>query len=63
MLFVFTIAVAIKVWFCGLAAACKSPATAQALAGISVLVFSLYIGYPIPEPTMIGALRWLAYIN
>jgi ATP-binding cassette subfamily G (WHITE) protein 2 (SNQ2) len=79
MLFLFTLAVGMKAWFRGLAAACKSPATAQTFAGISVLAMALYTGkesvyimhslcsycagYTIPQPTMIGALRWITYIN
>jgi len=34
-----------KAWFRALAAAMKSEATAQAIAGISVLVLVLYTGY------------------
>jgi ABC-type multidrug transport system permease subunit len=41
----------------------KSEATAQAVAGMSVLVLALYTGYAIPQPSMIGALRWITYIN
>ncbi|EAU89680.2 hba2 [Coprinopsis cinerea okayama7 len=62
-LFVFAMAVTMKSWFRGIAAAFKSEATAQAVAGISVLALSIYTGYTIPKPTMIGALRWITYIN
>ena len=31
--------------------------------GISIPVVAIYSGYIIPKPSMIGALRWLAYIN
>jgi hypothetical protein len=44
MLFLFTLAVGMKAWFRGLAAACKSPATAQTFAGISILAMALYTG-------------------
>lgn len=63
MLFLFVMALATKAWFRGLAAACKSEAMAQTFAGISVLVMVIYTGYVIPKPSMIGALRWLTYIN
>ena len=52
-----------KAWFRTLAAAFKSEATAQALAGIVLLAVVLYTGYAIPKPSMIGALRWITYIN
>jgi ATP-binding cassette, subfamily G (WHITE), member 2, SNQ2 len=69
-----------KAWFRALAAAMKSEATAQAVAGISVLLLVLYTGYgkyqmvkvyfvltfvskAIPQPSMIGALRWITYVN
>ena len=38
-------AVTMKAWFRALAAGLKSEATAQAVAGLSVLVFVLYTGY------------------
>jgi hypothetical protein len=38
-------ALTMKAWFRALAAAMKSEATAQAIAGISVLVLVLYTGY------------------
>jgi ATP-binding cassette, subfamily G (WHITE), member 2, SNQ2 len=44
MLFLFTISIGMKAWFRGLAAACKSPATAQTFAGISFFAMSLYTG-------------------
>jgi len=44
MLFLFTMAVATKAWFRGLAAACKSEAIAQTFAGMSVLVMAIYTG-------------------
>lgn len=63
LLFLCTLAIAVKAYFRGLAAACKSPATAQGIAGLSIFVMALYTGYTIPQPTMIGALRWITYIN
>lgn len=44
MLFLITLAIGMKAWFRGLAAACKSPATAQTFAGISLLAMVLYTG-------------------
>jgi ATP-binding cassette subfamily G (WHITE) protein 2 (SNQ2) len=56
-------AMAMKSWFRALAAAFKSEATAQSVAGIAVLALCIYTGYTIPKPSMIGALRWITYIN
>ena len=52
-----------KAFFRALAAAFKQAAPAQAIAGVMLLVLSLYTGYQIPRPSMIGALRWISYIN
>jgi ATP-binding cassette, subfamily G (WHITE), member 2, SNQ2 len=38
-----------KAWFRALASALRAQAPAQALAGISILVMSLYTGYSIPK--------------
>lgn len=46
-----------------LAAMFKAEAPAQALSGVLILALSLYTGYQIPRPTMIGALRWISFIN
>lgn len=52
-----------KGFFRTLAALFKTEAAAQALSGLSVLLLVLYTGYMIPKPSMIGALRWISYIN
>jgi ABC-type multidrug transport system permease subunit len=52
-----------KALFRSLAAAFKKAAPAQAVAGVLLLGLSLYTGYQIPKPSMIGALRWISYIN
>lgn len=62
-LFVFAMTVTMKAWFRALTAAFKSPAPAQTVAGMSILVLTLYTGYTIPQPSMIGALKWITYIN
>ncbi|KAL1743665.1 ABC-2 type transporter-domain-containing protein [Schizophyllum fasciatum] len=62
-LFLFVTTIAMKSWFRALAAAFSAEAPAQSFAGISVLIFSIYTGYTIPEPSMIGALKWLVWIN
>ena len=61
--FVFTMTVTMKAWFRGLTAAFGTPAPAQTIAGMSLLVLTLYAGYAIPQPSMIGALKWITYIN
>ncbi|EAU85334.2 ABC transporter [Coprinopsis cinerea okayama7 len=63
LLFLLVMAMAMKSWFRALAAAFKSEATAQSVAGIAVLALCIYTGYTIPKPSMIGALRWITYIN
>ncbi len=60
---VLTMTITMKAWFRTLAAAFKSPAPAQSVAGLAILVLVLYTGYAIPQPSMIGALRWITYIN
>ncbi|KAH8101733.1 pleiotropic drug resistance ABC transporter [Cristinia sonorae] len=63
LLIVFTMTLTMKAFFRTLAAAFGSPAPAQTFAGLSVLLLVLYTGYTIPQPSMIGALRWITYIN
>ena len=62
-LFVLVVAISMKAFFRALASAFPSEAPAQALAGILLLALSLYTGYQIPRPSMIGALRWISYCN
>ena len=52
-----------KALFRSLAAAFQKAAPAQAVAGVLLLALSLYTGYQIPKPSMIGALRWISFIN
>ncbi|TCD65301.1 hypothetical protein EIP91_002826 [Steccherinum ochraceum] len=63
LLIVFTVTITMKAWFRALAAAFSSAAPAQTVAGLAMLGLVLYTGYSIPQPTMIGALRWITYIN
>ena len=62
-LLIITIALAMKAYFRALAAWFNNPTPAQATAGVSLLILTLYTGYNIPEPSMIGALHWIVYIN
>ncbi|KAF9449781.1 pleiotropic drug resistance ABC transporter [Macrolepiota fuliginosa MF-IS2] len=63
LLFLFAMSITMKGWFRAIAAAFASDAVALSFAGISVLAVAIYTGYTIPKPTMIGALRWITYIN
>lgn len=63
LLFSYTMTVAMRSWFRVLAAAFKSAAPAQTVAGLAILLLVLYTGYTLPQPSMIGALRWITYIN
>ncbi|KAJ3748437.1 pleiotropic drug resistance ABC transporter [Lentinula detonsa] len=62
-LFLFTMTLTMKAWFRAIAASFKSEATAQAVAGLILLALVIYTGYTIPKSSMIGALRWISYIN
>lgn len=44
LLFIFALSISMQAWFRGLAAACKSPASAQTFAGIFILAMVLYTG-------------------
>ncbi|QRW13753.1 ABC-2 type transporter [Ceratobasidium sp. AG-Ba] len=52
-----------KAFFRALAASFGKESTAQAVAGIGILALVLYTGYTIPRPSMIGALKWITWIN
>ncbi|KAG1859895.1 ABC-2 type transporter-domain-containing protein [Suillus tomentosus] len=62
-LVVFSMTITMKAFFRMLAASFKDESGATSMAGISVLLVSLYTGYTIPRPSMPGALRWITYIN
>ena len=62
-LLVFTIALIMKAYFRAIAAWFTDPTPAQSVAGVSLLILTLYTGYNIPEPYMVGALHWITYIN
>ena len=62
-LFVYVMTIVMRSWFRALAAIFGSPAPAQTVAGLATLILVLYTGYSIPKPSMIGALKWLTYIN
>jgi ABC-2 type transporter len=61
--FIFSLALTMKAWFRAVAAAFDDPAPAQTVAGILLLGLVLYTGYTIPKPSMIGALRWITWVN
>ncbi|KAK7683571.1 hypothetical protein QCA50_013409 [Cerrena zonata] len=63
LLLVFVTTLVMQAFFRMVAAAFKSAAPAQTIAGLSVLILTLYTGYLIPQPTMIGALRWITHIS
>ena len=59
----FVAALVMKAYFRAVAAWFSDPAPAQAVAGITLLAFSMYTGYNVPEPYMTGALRWITHID
>ena len=63
LLLVFVTTLVMQAFFRMVAAAFKSAAPAQTIAGLAVLILTLYTGYLIPQPTMIGALRWITHIS
>lgn len=63
LLFDFAMTITMRSWFRTLAAGFKSAAPAQTVSGLATLILVLYTGYTIPQPSMIGALRWITYIN
>jgi ATP-binding cassette subfamily G (WHITE) protein 2 (SNQ2) len=54
---------AMKGLFRLVAAAFKEESSATSVAGIGVLVFSLYSGYTFPQLSIPDALRWITYLN
>ncbi|KAG8929230.1 hypothetical protein FRC02_005825 [Tulasnella sp. 418] len=60
---VILLTLAMKSYFRALSATFASEAAAQAVAGLSTITLVLYTGYVITRPTMIGALKWLTYID
>ncbi|KAF8638204.1 hypothetical protein AX16_010550 [Volvariella volvacea WC 439] len=63
LLFINVMAFAVKSWFRGISAAVPYEPVAQIVAGISILIVCMYTGFTIPRSYMIGALRWISYIN
>ena len=63
LLFLFTLCLVTKTFFRAIAAGFKSESSALSAAGISIPILAIYTGYLIPKPSMIGALRWLTYLN
>ncbi|KAK2462635.1 hypothetical protein APHAL10511_005368 [Amanita phalloides] len=63
ILFVFITSLTMKAWFRSIAAAFGSEPLANSVGGISVLAIAIYTGYTVPKPSMIGALRWITYLN
>jgi ATP-binding cassette subfamily G (WHITE) protein 2 (SNQ2) len=62
-LIVFTMTVTMKVFFRLIAASFKDESGATCMAGIAVLLVSLYTGYTIPRASIPGGLRWITYLN
>ncbi|KAG2073832.1 hypothetical protein BDR04DRAFT_1178890 [Suillus decipiens] len=62
-LVVFTMAVTMKAFFRMLAASFKDESGATSIAGIFVLLVTLYTGYTIPRASIPGALRWISWLN
>ncbi|KAG9127487.1 hypothetical protein FRC07_013165 [Ceratobasidium sp. 392] len=63
VLVTFAMTLTMKAYFRAIAASFAQESTAQAVAGIGTLALVLYTGYTIPRPSMIGALKWITYIN
>jgi len=63
LLFLFVMSLTMKTCFRCTASAFATPAPAQGIAGLILLILLLYAGYSVPNPSMIGGLRWLSDIN
>ena len=55
--------IVMKAFFRAIAAAFKSQESAQAVAGVCVLIIAIYTGYTIPKGSIPGALRWITWVN
>ncbi|KAG2131012.1 ABC-2 type transporter-domain-containing protein [Suillus clintonianus] len=62
-LLLYTMTIAMKAFFRLLAASFKAESGATSMAGIAVLLLSLFTGYTIPRLSIPGALRWITYLN
>lgn len=62
-LFIMVMTFTMKAYFRSITSAFKSPAPAQSTAGLIFLMLTFYTGYSLPKQTMIGALKWLTFIN
>jgi ATP-binding cassette subfamily G (WHITE) protein 2 (SNQ2) len=63
LLFVLTVTLVMKAFFRSIAASFRAEASAVSLAGFTVMLLFLYTGYTIPRPSIVGALRWITYLN
>ncbi|KIK95039.1 hypothetical protein PAXRUDRAFT_11683 [Paxillus rubicundulus Ve08.2h10] len=63
LLFVFAIALVMKAFVRGVAASFRTESSAVALAGLSVTLMALFTGYSIPRFSIVGALRWISYLD
>ncbi|PLB48516.1 hypothetical protein P170DRAFT_359775 [Aspergillus steynii IBT 23096] len=63
LLFIFLTSVTLSAFFRTIAALVNRVEIALAVAGIILLVLSIYAGYVIPRPSMHPWFKWLSYIN
>ena len=62
-LFTFTVTFVMKVCFRTIAASSTRESTALPVAGLLALILVLYTGFAIPITNIVGALRWISYLN
>ncbi|KAG8929231.1 hypothetical protein FRC02_005826 [Tulasnella sp. 418] len=62
-LVVILLTLTMKTFFRAISATLGSQPAAQAVAGLSTTTLVLYTGYVITQPTMIGGLKWISYID
>lgn len=55
--------IVMRAYYRAMSAAFVSQVNAIIMAGLSLMTFTLYTGYAVAKPLMIGALRWLSYLN
>ena len=63
MLFMSTVALVMKTCFRSVAAFSASEWGALAIAGAMLQILILYTGFAIPVRDIVGALRWISYLN
>lgn len=63
LLFMSTVTLVMKACFRSIAAFSTAEPTALSAAAVTLEILVLYTGFAIPIPSIVGALRWISYLN